>query len=416
MTVDGLILVVGSGVQRYREYLLSSAARRPLWLLDAAPPTWQLRHITGYSVVEQLDAARPRPDGPALLAAARQVATENDVAGVLSYDDPLVVATAHIAEDLGLPGLTVTGAENCRDKARTRRLLTEAGLPQPRYACVTDLRQACREAAEIGYPVVLKPRAMGASLGVVRVLDAAMLAAAFTTAAESGQRGNPDYADGVLVEEMLTGPEISIDGAVQDGRYQPLFVARKSLGFEPYFEETGHLVSSDDPLLTDPRLRDTLDRAHRALGVQDGLTHTEIKLADQGPAIVEVNARLGGDLIPYIARLAGAADPATVAVDVATGRPVRPGTTRQATVGIRFCYPPADGQIAQVSLPRPGEVPGLVEAEQIVPDGAELRLPPRGYANLCRFALLICEAADPEACADRLAAAQAQVKIRLVGD
>jgi hypothetical protein len=57
-----------------------------------------------------------------------------------------------------------------------------------------------------------------------------------------------------------------------------------------------------------------------------------------------------------------------------------------------------------------------MEAEQIVPDGAELRLPPRGYANLCRYALLICEADESEACANRLAAAEAEARIRLADE
>lgn len=414
MTTDGLTLVVGSGVQRYREYLLSSAGQRPVWLLDATEPTWQHAHIAGHSVVPQRDAARMTPDIPALVAAAREVASAHRVVGVMSYDETLVVATAHIAEELGLRGLTVAGAENCRNKTRTRRLLTDAGLTQPRFAHVTTPAEARAAAAEFGWPVVVKPRGMGASIGVVRVPDAAAMDAAFTTAEESSRGGNPDYEGGVLVEEMLTGPEISIDGAVQDGAYQPLYIAHKSLGLDPYFEETGHLVSSDDPLLTDPAVLDTLSRAHAALGLRDGMTHTEIKFTGRGPAVVEVNARLGGDLIPYIGRLASGIDPAHVAVDVAAGVPVGLAPTRKASVGIRFCYPPEDGTVAATTLPAPGSLDGLVEAEQIVPDGTGLRLPPRGYANICRYALLICEADEPAECAGRLDAAQRAAGVRLV--
>ncbi|MQY35025.1 D-alanine--D-alanine ligase [Streptomyces sp. RB17] len=410
---DGLILVVGSGVQRYREYLLSSAGKHPVWLLDAAEPGWQLAHVTGHTVVPQLHPERMTPDVPALVEAARQVAAERPVAGVMSYDETLVVATAHIAEALELPGLTVAGALNCRDKSRTRALLTQAGLVQPGFAFVTDLAAAREAAAGFGYPVVVKPRGMGASIGVVRVEDEAALDSAFATAEQAGRAGNPDFEGGVLVEEMLTGPEISIDGAVLNGEYRPMFVAHKSVGLEPYFEETGHTVSADDPLLTDPVLLDTLERAHRALGVSTGMTHTEVKFSSRGPAIVEVNARLGGDLIPYVGRLATGIDPADVAVETARGRAADLTPARIATVGIRFCYPPVDGTVAAVTLPAPGSTPGLLEAEQITPDGAALRLPPGGYANLSRYALLVGEGPDPESCAAVLDAAQAASAVRL---
>lgn len=109
------------------------------------------------------------------------------------------------------------------------------------------------------------------------------------------------YQGGALIEEYLTGPEISIDGAVVDGRYTPLFVARKTVGMHPYFEELGHLVNAADGLMSDPQLLATLASAHRAIEFRHGVTHTEVKLTGRGPVIVEINGRLGGDMIPLLA-------------------------------------------------------------------------------------------------------------------
>ena len=130
----------------------------------------------------------------------------------------------------------------------------------------------------------------------------------------------PTYEDGVLVETYLDGPEISIDGAVVDGRYVPLFVARKQLSEHPYFQETGHVVDASDELQRSPELMEMLRRAHVALGLRRGMTHSEVRLTSNGPRIVEINARLGGDLIPYVGMLATGIDPARVAVDVVLGR------------------------------------------------------------------------------------------------
>ena len=50
----------------------------------------------------------------------------------------------------------------------------------------------------------------------------------------------------------------------------------------------------------DAQLLDLLQQAPRALGFTRRVTHTEVKLTPDGPRVIEVNARLGGDLIPYL--------------------------------------------------------------------------------------------------------------------
>ena len=401
-----MLLVIGSSAQHYREYLLESAARRvPLWLLDGVEPTWQSRYVQGATVVPLLDRQRLIPDQELLVKTAAGLAEQYDVTGVWTYDETLVVATASSAETLGLPGLGGEGVQNCRNKHRNRQVLTAAGLPQPRFAYVTDAATARTAAEQIGYPVVVKPRGAGASIGVVRAGSPQDIERCFAIAEAGSYGGARAYEGGALVEELVGGPEISIDGAVHGGEYLPFCLARKLVGMEPYFEELGHVVDAEDPLWADDELLRVLAEAHRAAGVRDGITHTEVKLTDRGPVIVEINARIGGDLIPYLGRLATGVDPAYVAVDLARG--LRPDLRRSesAVFGIRFLYPPRDGRIRAVGLPDRAAVPGLVQAAQVVADGTELLLPPRGF--LSRYAFVICRgstAAECQAALDEAAA------------
>jgi hypothetical protein len=407
---DGVVLLIGSGRQLYRRYLLAGASqRRPLWLIDPYDSTWQQPFVVGTSVVKMLDAARFEADEAGLLDAAAEVARTHRVQGVFTYDEGMVMITARIAEHLGLPGCTVDGADNCRNKHRTRRALTEARLPQPRFMLAQTVAEAARAAEAIGYPVVLKPRGMGASVGVVRAGDEAELAAAFAVAEHASLIGPSAYEGGVLVEELVVGPEISVDGAVVAGEYRPFCLARKQLGLAPYFEEVGHIVDGADALLDDPDLRHVLSEAHRVLGVRDGVTHTEVKLTARGPVVIEVNARLGGDLIPYLGLLATGIDPGQVAVDVATGTPPPLEPTRRTVVGIRFLYPPVDCRVLDISVPEPDDVPGLVAAQAMVAPGATVRLPPRAHVD--RYAYVICTAERPAVCAARLEQAAAQITL-----
>ncbi|MDQ1721865.1 MAG: hypothetical protein QOI26_1599 [Pseudonocardiales bacterium] len=408
---EGVVLLIGSGWRPYREYLLQGLARHsPLWLIDERPATWQLPYLVGSSVVALLDEQRVVADRQGLIDAALEVAQDSKVAGVLTYEELLVTATAHVAERLGVRGLSVAGAENCRDKSRSRAALAQAGIAQPQYALVHDLDEADEAAARIGYPVVTKPRGMGASVGVVQADDPESLKAAFEVAERARRAGPPVYEDGVLIEELVDGPEISIDGAIFGGEYRPFCLARKQLGAPPYFEEVGHLVDAADPLATDPALHALLAAAHRTLGVHDGVTHTEVRLTSRGPVIIEVNARLGGDLIPYLGMLATGVDPGLVAAQVAAGAAPSLETTSRSCAGIRFLYPPQDCVVLNVSVPEPGAVAGLLEARAIVAPGAVLRLPPS--THLCRHAYVLAVAPTRAECETALDQAAALVELR----
>jgi biotin carboxylase len=383
-----VLLLIGSGDRRYREYILAAVARRyRLWLLDAHDPTWQSPYVGGSTVVDPRDAA-------ALLAAARPVVSAHPVAGVFSYDESIVHAAARLAQALGLPGSPPEAVLACRDKATTRRMLTTAGIPQPRCEPVSTVQDAQRAADAIGYPVVVKARGLAGSLGVIRADGPDDVVEAFRAAAAADYPGVPRYQDDVLVEEYLTGPEISVDAVVAGGDCQPMVVAHKRTGLEPFFEETGHTVDGNDPLLQDGELLSQLQQIHNALGFIHGATHTEFKLTPIGPRLVEINARLGGDFIPYLGLLATGTDPAVAAADVAAGITPTAAPQYRRTAAIRFLYPEHDCEVEEVVVHYDRQGPSVHTAVATAGPGARLALPPRGY--LARYGHIIAVGEDAE--------------------
>lgn len=383
-----LLLLIGTGPRRNREFVLESVSRRyRLWLLQPAEPGWAERYLTGYSVVDNTD-----PDK--LVDAAQQVARSVQVSGVFCYDEGLVWPAAHVTRALDLVGNTPEAIWSCRDKKATRTALAGAGIPQPVSTGVSSLAQARAAAAEIGYPVVLKPRGLAGSMGVRRADRADQLAEAYDAARSASYPNVPVYDEGVLVEEYVTGPEISVDAVFFDGACTPLVLARKQVGFDPFFEEVGHLVDAADPLLADDTLRGLLERSHAAIGFRYGVTHTEFKLTPQGLRLIEVNARLAGDLIAYLGVLASGVDTAMAAADAAAGQPPEVAFPHRRVAGIRFLYPPHDLRVESVSV-RSAEVqPPIHQAEVMAAPGAVLRLPPRGY--IARYGYVIAVADHPE--------------------
>ncbi|WP_158299919.1 ATP-grasp domain-containing protein, partial [Glycomyces paridis] len=308
-----LLLIMGTGHEKFREYLLASAAEQgvPLWALDPAEPTWQTKYLAGRSVCDVYDPA-------SALDAVRRVAAEHRVLGVYCWHEAAIQAASEAAAELGLPGPSPEAVRAVRDKSATRRALTAAGLPQPAFAVLAPGDDGTAAAARIGYPLVVKPVSLGASQGVIKVDEPGGLAAAVAASRSTMQAGMTN--DGtLLLEQYLEGPEISVDAAVHEGECRPYLLARKVIGPEPYFEEMGHTVDADDPLLRDPDLLAHLQAAHDAVGWRHGSTHTEFKLTPDGPVLVEINGRLGGDLIPYLGLLANGIDSGTVGARLALG-------------------------------------------------------------------------------------------------
>lgn len=401
------LLVVGTGHRSYREYLLASIAPHyRVHLLVGHEADWEREFVEGWSVVDFTDTV----NADEMILAAKRAAEQAPFAGVLTWDEARVLQAAKVAQALQLPGGDPDMVLRCRDKYLTRTALAAAGVPQPRSVMVASPAEALSAAADIGYPVVLKPRAMAASLGVVRADDPEQLSAHYAFARDTTVPGAWRY-DLVLVEEYLTGEEISLDAAVHRGRTLPLFLARKQVGYPPYFEEVGHLVRADDPLLTDPGLLRLLQDTHEALGFSDGMTHSEFKLTPTGPKVVEVNARLGGDLIPYLGQRATGIEPGAVAAAVACGLNPTVTASHRRCGAVRFFYADEpDTTIDEVSF-GPLDDPALDIAGVLAEPGEVLSPPPAGTAfERAGYATAV---ADTEAeCLAALDAAERALVIR----
>jgi biotin carboxylase len=400
-----LLLLIGSSSRRSREFILESVSRRyALWLLQPAEATWESPYVAGSTVIDNTDPDR-------LVAAARAVDAAHRVSGVFCYDEGLVHPAAYVSRDLGLPGNPPESIAACRDKNSTRLAVELAGVPQPVSVGVYSLGEAASAAEKIGFPVVIKPRGLAGSMGVRRADRAEEVAPAYAAAATASYPGVPVFEMSVLVEEFVSGPEISVDAALFDGECVPLVVARKHVGLAPFFEEVGHDVDGGDRLLSDPQLLDLLRRSHDALGFHTGVTHTEFRLTPRGPVLMEVNARIGGDMIPYLGQLTTGVDIALVAADIAAGRRPATSATRRWAAAIAFLYPERDTEIESVTVRPDLFTPEIHAAVALADPGAVLRLPPRGY--LARYGRVIALTDTVERA--RAALADASLMVELTG-
>lgn len=397
------VIVVGSGGRPYREYAFATLARRyRVSAVLPSEPTWQHRYLSDSTIADLAD-----PNAIALAVSA--LAGDAAETGLLTWDETVLEATAQAAEKLGLPHMSAQAAARCRDKYATRTLLEQAGLASVRHRLVSSAQEAIQCAESFGYPVVVKPRALAGSLGVALAEDAAAVHRAFALA-ESSRFANLPTGHGVLVEEYLDGPEISVDSVVFEGQVDCVHVARKRLGFEPYFEEVGHLVMEWCHEPWAQPVRELVVQTHHVLGVTHGVTHAEIRLTREGPRLVELNGRLGGDLIPFISAMATGMDLVAAAAELALGRRPALAPTRSRAAEVRFVYPPDDCVVGSVEVDRAARVPGIAHAAVLAEPGSRLLLPPRH--PIPRLAALVA-VGDERDCARVLDEAERAVVARL---
>src|SRR6185437_15091798 len=127
--------------------------------------------------------------------------------------------------------------------------------------------------------------------------------------------------------------------------------------------------------------------------------------------IMEVNPRLGGDMIPYLGHLATGIDLAGAAADVALGRKPALTQTCARAAAVSFICPDHDLIFDGIEIP--AEVRDDPRVERIVPlvsQGDVLRLPPAGY--LSRIAIVITTGATAGACTEAMDAVLAKITIR----
>lgn len=289
-------------------------------------------------------------DRSAVLGAMRTIHALEGVDAVLTFSEFYVPTAGEAAMTLGLPGLDPEAARTCRHKPSTRHALRKAGLLTPEFHLVTSPDEALRLSKTISYPCVVKPPSDSSSRGVRLVYDAAEFIEHYNAihSWKENVRGQGLNGD-VLVEAVLEGPEYSVETfTLPDGTHHVIGVTDKHLSQPPWFVEVGHDFPSRAPAAIRESLARTVLRALTAVKFNFGPAHTEIRWTSNGPAVVEINPRLAGGMIPELVYYATGIDLLQCWTDLLLGNTVDLSPKHAASASIRFLTAPFPGCIREV--------------------------------------------------------------------
>ncbi len=242
-------------------------------------------------------------------------------------DWPVAIA-ARVADRLALPHpISPETAVLATSKLRQRERLADAGVPQPRWRLVTEPDH------ELGFPCVVKAPDRQGQKGLTLVRTPEELPEAIERARSAARSGL------CLVEELVPGPEVTVNGFSVAGQFVPLTVTDRLVAEPPAF---GVALAHAWPSRDADAAEEVAQRAVEALGIENGPSYTQLRIGPDGPQVVEVAARLGGGHDAELGRVALGVDPNRLALAVALGEPLEPPRPEPQVGGacVSFLVPP----------------------------------------------------------------------------
>ena len=254
--------------------------------------------------------------------------TPEDVMNIIEFEKPEGVIASlggqtaiNLAEPLMKRGVKIIGTDCAAiDKAENRdsfeKLLSELNIPQPKGKAVTKIEDGIAAAAEIGYPVLVRPSFVLGGRAMQIVANETQLRHYLRTAVEI------DEDRPVLVDKYISGKEVEVD-AICDGHN--VFVP----GIMELVERTG--VHSGDSMSVYPafsisdKVKGTILQYAKKLGLGVGIIGLYniqfIVDKDDNVFIIEVNPR-SSRTVPFLSKATGYSL-ADIATEVILGKSLK---------------------------------------------------------------------------------------------
>ena len=247
------------------------------------------------SVVDMPADEPPGETASRLAGHARRIGAE---LALTFYETDIVIAS-RVNELLGRPWARPEADEISRDKVRQRQLCAKHGLPIPRSQSVRSVAEGIEVGEQAGFPVIVKPSRLAASMGVTLAHDRASLSRGLETIEALRNRWQGSFYSGdetslALIEEYLPGREVTVDGVVIAGRFHPAGVINKMAMHGPYFEEDYYTLPYRYPE-EEGEIFGIVQGIVDAIGTHHALFNTELRQDAQGRfRIIEFTTRMSG--------------------------------------------------------------------------------------------------------------------------
>lgn len=244
--------------------------------------------------------------------------------------DTAVLTVNYVASRMGLRSNPEEYSEVTTNKYKMRQCFLDHDVPSPKFTLVEDL--AHYQITGFKFPLIVKPTDRSGSRGVEKVLDPVQLEEAIIRAQ------NESFEHKAILEEFITGREISVESISNEGKHTILQITDKVTTGAPFFVELEHHQPSSLPDDIKRRVKKIVLHALDALHIQYGASHSELKITEDGDIkVIEIGARMGGDFIGSdLVRLSTGYDFLKGVIEVALGDFHEPQISEHSYSGVYF--------------------------------------------------------------------------------
>ncbi len=277
---------------------------------------------------------------------------------ITSTSDLPVRTAAYVAEKLNLPkDLSYEDSICATDKSAMRERLKKFNVPIPQFFICHNFEEFKKSIEALHNYCIVKPADNAASRGV-KLIDKELS----TNELQEQYDFTKNYSRNgiVMVEEFMTGAEVSVESFIVNGEPNIITITDKLVTPLPYFVELGHSEPSQLPEDVQNGIRNIAIQAIKAIDIQNGVSHVELKITPDGPKIVEIAARLGGDYITAkLVPLSTGVDMVKNSIFLALRRPFDIEKTLNCGSAIRFITAPK-GVVKEIKIEKnPLEIEGV---------------------------------------------------------
>lgn len=305
--------------------------------------------------------------------------------GAITFWEDDVPLLGRICEDLKLPGNSYETSLITRNKFEMRNRLAKTGLGNPRFALIKSPKTLRQAIENVGFPAVMKPAWGSDSEFVVYVNNEKEAKVTLRyLLANCNEQFNPifKYNNGLfLFEEYMDGLEVSVECYAQYGIPHVIGINEKQPIELPYFVEYGDIAPARIDDITAQQIGKLAESAIIALGVRDSLAHIEIKVTPDGPKIVEVGSRMGGDDIYHNVKHVWGVDMVEMGLKIAFGMHVdtKPCPPKDRII-CRYFIPKHSGIVSSIQKEKQQlKNKDLVHLELTKDVGDAVLVPPEGF-------------------------------------
>lgn len=246
-----------------------------------------------------------------VLAAARDFMPNGIM--TLATDMPMR-SVAAVASEFGLPGISPQVALKATDKVAMIECFAEKDVPHPWFYTVNSFMEFTRLLEIVLPPFIIKPNDSSGSRGVVLINNTYEAFDGFNYSMSVSKSGI------VLVEEFLSGPEVSVEIFTVNGKSTVLAITDKLTTGAPHFVEMGHSQPSMLSADVQFKIKEVAIKAVEAIGINNSPSHVEIIVTKDGPKLVELGARMGGDCITsHLVPLSTGVDMVNASIELSLG-------------------------------------------------------------------------------------------------